>query len=321
MKTSAVVAALVCGFGLSSGASAQNADPISESAAVYMMYQSDAEDVAAKPFKDVGDIDSALNTLGAYNADQLTRGWMAYSALVASQDPEFSATVRDIEAFYGREPVMRSFAAGNGYARSLAGGDNAVGGAIAVTDSDLPKIYASAAIVKEQGYSLQGYGWAKSRIRNGGQRAEVVKVLQGRGKPADSMIVAALTSAAPLSGDTRAGIITAAATTQDVAGAVRLPAFLTSGFTGKRENVAFGKEAVANQIASLAAMRVIGAGSVDQVRLAKVMMEPAVQSCLKMQNLQLQGCVAGVGQEFELPHCISQHTLTEVADCLGNVYK
>jgi hypothetical protein len=51
------------------------------------------------------------------------------------------------------------------------------------------------------------------------------------------------------------------------------------------------------------------------------MMEPAVQSCLKMQNLQLQGCVAGVGQEFELPHCISQHTLTEVADCLGNVYK
>ena len=117
MKTSAVVAALVCGFGLSSGASAQNADPISESAAVYMMYQSDAEDVAAKPFKDVGDIDSALNTLGAYNADQLTRGWMAYSALVASQDPEFSATVRDIEAFYGREPVMRSFAAGNGYAR------------------------------------------------------------------------------------------------------------------------------------------------------------------------------------------------------------
>jgi len=300
MKTSGVVAALVCGFGLSAGASAQKADPISESAAVYMTYQSDAEDVAAKPFKNAGDIDSALNTLGAYNADQLTRGWMAYSALVASQDPEFSATVRNIEAYYGREPVMRSFAAGNSYARSLAGGDNAVGGAIAVTDSDLPKIYSSAAIVKEQGYSLQGYGWAKSRIRNGGQRAEVVKVLQGKGKPADNLIVTALTSAAPLSGDTKAGIITAAATTQDVA---------------------FGKEAVANQIASLAAMRVIGAGSVDQVRLAKVMMEPAVQSCLKMQNLQLQGCVAGVGQEFELPHCISQHTLTEVADCLGNVYK
>lgn len=321
MKTSGVIAALICSFGLSVGASAQTADPISESAAVYMTFQSDAEEVAAEPFKNAGDIDSALNTLGAYNADQLTRGWMAYSALIASQDPEFSATVRDIEAFYGREPVMKSFAAGNNYARSLAGGDNAVGGAIAVTDADLPKIYSSAAIVKEQGYSLQGYGWAKSRIRNGGQRAEVVKVLQGRGKPADNMIVTALTSTTPLWGENKAGIITAAATTEDVAGAVRLPAFLTSGFTGKREKVAFGKETVANQIASLAAMRVIGAGSVDQARLAKVMIEPRVQSCLKMQNLQLQGCVAGVGQEFELPHCISQHTLTEVADCLGTVYK
>lgn len=321
MKTSGVIAAVVCGFGLAAGAAAQKADPISESAAVYMTYQSDAEDVAGKPFKSAGDLDSALNTLGAYNADQLTRGWMSYSALVAAQDPEFAATVRDIEAFYGRDPVMKSFAAGNNYARSLAGGDNAVGGAIAVTESDLPRIYSSAATIKEQGYSLQGYGWAKSRIRNGSQRADVVKLLQGKGQSADSLIVTALTETAPLSGETKAGVINAAATATDVAGAVRLPAFLTSGFTGKRQKVAFGKEAVANQIASLAAMRVIGAGNVDQARLTKVMLEPAVQSCLKMQNLQLQGCVAGVGQEFEIPHCISQHTLTEVADCLGSVYK
>ena len=321
MKTSGVIAALACGLVFSAGASAQKADPISENAAVYMTYQSDAETVAAKPFKSAGDIDSALSTLGAYNADQLTRGWMAYSALVAAQDPEFSATVRDIEAFYGREPVMKSFAAGNNYARSLAGGDNAVGGAIAVTESDLPRIYSSAATIKEQGYSLQGYGWAKSRIRNGGDRADSVKLLQGKGGNADALLVSALSGPAPLSADTKAGVINAAATATDVAGAVRLPAFLTTGFTGKRQKVKYGKEAVANQIASLAAMRVIGAGSVDQVRLTKVMMEPAVQSCLKMQNLQLQGCVAGVGQEFELPHCISQHTLSEVADCLGAVYK
>lgn len=321
MKTSGVIAALICGFSVSSGALAQASDTISENAAVYMTYQSDSDDVAAKPFKSAGDLDSALNTLGSYNADQLTRGWMAYSALVASQDPEFSATVRDIEAFYGREPVMKSFAAGNNYARSLKGGDNAVGGAIAVTDGDLPRLYSNAAVIKEQGYSLQGYGWAKSRIRDGGKRAETVKVLQGKAKPADNLIVAALTGPAPLSDTTKTGVINAAATADDMAGAVRLPAFLTTGFTGNRQKVKYGKEAVANQIASLAAMRVIGANSVDQTRLSKVMMEPGVQSCLKMQNLQLQGCVAGVGQEFELPHCISQHTLTEVADCLGSVYK
>lgn len=321
MRTSGVIAALVCSFGISAGASAQKADPISESAAVYMEYQSDADDTAAKPFKNADDITDALNTLGAYNADEITRGWMAYSALIASKDPEFAATVRDIEAFYGRDPVMKSFAAGNNYARSLKGGDNAVGGSIAVTDSDLPKLYSSGAAIKEQGYSLQGYGWAKSRIRDGGKRADAVKVLQGKSKSADNMLITALSGSAPLADGTKAGVINAAATADDVATAVRLPAFLTTGFTGNRQKVKYGKEAVANQIASLAAMRVIGASNVDHARLSKVMMEPAVQSCLKMQNLQLQGCVAGVGQEFELPHCISQHTLTEVADCLGDVYK
>jgi hypothetical protein len=321
MRIKGVFAAIACGLGVSSGAIAQASDPISENAAVYMTFQSDADDVAGKPFKSAGDIDSALSTLGAYNADQMTRGWMAYSALIASQDKEFSSTVRDIEAFYGREAVMKSFAAGNTYARSLKGGDAAVGAAIGVTEDDLPKIYSSAAIVKEQGYSLQGYGWAKSRIKNGSARADTVKVLQGKGKNADNMIVTALSGTAPLSADTKAGVINAAATATDAASAVRLPAFLTSGFTGDRQKVKYGKEAVANQIASLAAMRIIGAGNVDKVRLTKVMMEPAVQSCLKMQNLQLQGCVAGVGQEFELPHCISQHALSEVADCLGEVYK
>lgn len=320
MKTSGVIAALLCGAGLVAGASAQVADPISESAAVYMTYQSDAESVAAKPFKSAGDIEAALGTMGAYNADQLSQGWMAYSAMIAAQDPKFAGKVRDIYAFYG-PGALKSFAKGDGYARSLEGGDDAVGAAVSVTKTDLSKIYSSAAVVKEQGYSLQGYGWAKARIHNGNERSRTVQALQLKGRSADNMIVTALTSASPLSGETKAGVITVAATADDVAGAVRLPAFLTSGFTGNREKVKFGKEAVADQIASLAALRVIGTDSVDQARLKTVMTERTSQSCLKMENLELQGCVASVGQQFEVPHCISAHAMAEVADCLGSVYK
>ncbi len=320
MKTSGVIAALLCGAGLVTGASAQVADPISESAAVYMTYQSDAEQVAAKPFKSAGDIEAALGTMGAYNADQLSQGWMSYSAMIAAQDPQFSSKVRDIYAFYG-QGALKSFAKGDGYARSLEGGDNAVGAAVGVTKTDLSKIYTSAAVVKEQGYSLQGYGWAKARIHNGNERSKTVQALQLKGRSADNTIVTALTSASPLSSDTKAGVITVAATADDVAGAVRLPAFLTSGFTGNREKVKFGKEAVADQIASLAALRVIGADSVDQARLKAVMTEKTSQSCLKMENLELQGCVASVGQQFEVPHCIASHAMSEIADCLGSVYK
>jgi len=318
-----IFAAVLAVAGLAGVSIAQSKDPVSEKAAVYMTYQSDADKVGGKPFKSSGDIDAALETLGSYNADQLTRGWISYSALVASQDPDFRANVRDIEAFYGRDRVVNSFASGGGYARSLKGGDDAVGSAIAVTDEDLARLYSTAAIVKEQGYSLQGYGWAKSRIRDGGRRAENVKLLQGNGKAADNLILAALVApnATPLSDTNAAGVTTAVATASDVATAVRLPTFLTGNFTGGKKKVKYGKEPVANQIASVAALRILGADSVEEARLSRVMLEPSVQSCMKMQNLQLQGCVAGVGQEFEVPHCISQHALAEIADCLGAVYK
>ena len=318
-----VFAAVLAVAGLAGGSMAQAKDPVSEKAAVYMTYQSDADEVGEKPFKSSSDIDAALATLGSYNADQLTRGWISYSALVASQDPDFRANVRDIEAFYGRDRVVNSFASGGGYARSLKGGDDAVGAAIAVTDEDLARLYSNAAIVKEQGYSLQGYGWAKSRIRDGNKRAENVKLLQGKGQAADNLILAALVSpgTTPLSDTNAAGVTSAVATASDVATAVRLPSFLTGGFTGGKKKVKYGKEPVANQIASVAALRIIGADTVEEAKLSRVMLEPTVQSCMKMQNLQLQGCVAGVGQEFEVPHCISQHALAEIADCLGAVYK
>lgn len=316
MKSVRWMSLLAASLALASTAAAQATDKVADSAAVYMTYQTDADDVAAKPFKSTTDIDNALKALGGYNADQLTTGWIAYSAMIAAQDPEFRATVRDLEAFYGRDAMVNGFAKGGRYARSLGGGDNAVGAAIDATDKDVTRLYSAGAIVKEQGYSLQGYGWAKSRIRNGNSRAANVKVLQGQNKLADSGLVAALTGTAspgvslqPASGVTE-GVTT-------VASAVRLPQISAL----QRRKAKFGREGVADQIATLAALRIMGTTNIDQTKLSAAMLDPSVQSCMKMQNLQLQGCVAGVGQEFELPHCISQHALTEIGDCLGDVYK
>lgn len=317
-----VFAASIAVLGLAGTATSQSSDPVSQKAAVYMTYQSDADEVSATPFRSTSDIDAALAKLGGYNADQLTRGWVSYSALVASQDPEFREKVRDIEAYYGRDRVISSFASGGGYARSLEGGDNAVGSAIGATDRDLPRLYTAAAVVKEQGYTLQSHGWAKSRIRDSNRRANDLKFLQGRGNSASDMILAALIAPHGETPLADPAVTNAVAAVSDVTTAVRLPAFMTAGLTpSNRQRVRGGKEPVANQIASLAALRIIGAEGVDDARLNRVMLEPSIQRCMQMQNLQLQGCVAGVGVEFEVPHCISQHALSEIADCLGDVYR
>ena len=98
-------------MGMAFGASAQDGqtedkktgDASSESAAVYATYQSEVTDVKTKPLSSAGDIDHALNSLGGHNPDQLSKGWISYSALIASQDPEYRAAVRDIADFYGRD--------------------------------------------------------------------------------------------------------------------------------------------------------------------------------------------------------------------------
>ena len=138
------IGAIVVAMGMALGASAQetkaeeqkSGDAISKSAAVYATYQSEVTDVKTKPLGSASDIDHALNSLGGHNPDQLSQGWISYSALIASQDPEYRAAVRDIADFYGREAMMNGLANDVRYARTLNGGDTAVSAALAATEAD-----------------------------------------------------------------------------------------------------------------------------------------------------------------------------------------
>ncbi|MEO1642624.1 MAG: hypothetical protein AAFR74_04755, partial [Pseudomonadota bacterium] len=147
-------------------------DPLSRSAAIYGTYQGVVTDVKRSGFNSAGDIDSALTNLGGHNSDQLAQGWLSYSALVAAQDPEFRAAVRDIEGYYGRETLMRGLNNDIGYARSLNGGNSAVGASLSAINADSRRIIGAAAYVKEQAYTLQGTGWAKGRVGNSSAKAD-----------------------------------------------------------------------------------------------------------------------------------------------------
>ncbi|HCE21799.1 MAG TPA: hypothetical protein DF282_04700, partial [Hyphomonas sp.] len=140
MKSIRMIGTAVVALGLAMGASAQSGDPISESAAVYGTYQSDVTDVKEKPFASAKDIDHALNSLGGHNPDQLSKGWISYSALIASQDPEYRAAVRDIASFYGNDALLTGLKNDVRYARQLSGGDNAVSSSLAATEADSQRL-------------------------------------------------------------------------------------------------------------------------------------------------------------------------------------
>ncbi len=324
MKSIRMIGAVFAISGMAAGAFAQTGDTISNSAAVYATYQSDVTDVKAKPLASAGDIDNALNSLGGHNPDQLSKGWIAYSALIASQDPEYRAAVRDIEGFYGRDVLTSGLANDVRYARSLSGGDNAVSAALAATEADSRRLNSAAAYVKEQAYSLQASGWAKAKIGNSRAKATVLGGHQADGVAAKPALITAFSAADIDSVLAQAGVSGAPSLWDNVssaASAIRFPTAITSGLDLNRKRVKYGKEPVADQIATLAALRVIGEEPADSSRLSSAMTERETKGCLNMANLNLQQCVAAANQQYEVPFCIGEHALSDVGKCIGGVYQ
>ncbi|KDA03141.1 MAG: hypothetical protein V7651_02260 [Hyphomonas oceanitis] len=325
MKTIRMIGAAFVGLGLAAGASAQATDPISDTAAVYATYQSDVTDVKDKPLSSAGDIDHALTSLGGHNPDQLSKGWIAYSALIASQNPEYRAAVHDIESFYGRDALESGMRNDVRYARTLSGGDTAVSSALAATEADSRRLNSAAAYVKEQAYSLQASGWAKAKIGNSGAKARGLNLSQSAGIPAKLGLVTAMNDTSFDSVLVQAGSTGAPSLWDNVSGAasaIKFPAAVTSGLTGNRKRVKFGKEPVADQIATLAAYRVLGASTeTNSSQINSAMAERETKGCLNMANLNLQQCVAAANQQYEVPFCIGEHALSDVGKCIGGVYQ
>lgn len=300
--------------------SAPQSDVISKAAAVYGTYQGSVTDFKSTPFSSKKDIDRALTELGGHNSGQLSKGWLSYSALVASQNNEFRAAINESVSHYGRDRILLGLRNNYAYARQLKGGNAAVGQALTAIDADARRIRSAAAQVTEQAYTLQSTGWAKARIGNGGKRADELMAKTRSGLPANGNVMSALNGANANSNFARAGgsgapslwdgLSTAAST-------VRFPSISNHSSSYKR--VRRGQEATADRIATLAAYRSIGAGPAAESAVHTAMSDQQSSSCLNTANLMLMQCVAATRTYDELPFCIGKHALGDVGDCIGKV--
>lgn len=312
----------VPGETVNSSRSSTRLDNISRAAAVYGTYHNDVSGIQNKPLSSASDIDNALTNLGGQNAGQLSNGWLAYSALVAAQDAEFRAAVRDIEGFYGKDRVMSGMRNDIAYARTLDGANGAVSLALAASDADSRRLSDAAAYVKEQAYTLQGSGWAKARIRDANGMAASIDRTSKSGRAPSSTIVSALQSPTLDNALSQAGGSGAPSlwdSTMDTASGIRFPSLRKPSFTARRHDVKLGREQVANRIATLAAYRVMGVDNQTASQISSAMADTQTSSCIRRSQLNLQQCVAASYRQYELPYCISQHALQEISDCIGSV--
>ena len=301
-------------------ATQQKSDPLAQAAALYATYQSDVTDVKSNGFNSAGDIEDSLNNLGGHNPEQLTQGWMAYSALVAAQNPEFRAAVLDIEGYYGRDMLMTGMQNDVRYARTLSGGNAAVNQALSAVDADSRRLIGAAAFVKEQAYSLQGYGWAKGRVGNSQKQATTLFASTQSGIPARGTLLQAMQSPEINTVLEQAGQSGAPSVWESVSGAastIRVPAVVSN--LGQTQRIARGKEPIADRITTLAAYRILDADPSVSGSMRQAMSERETQGCLNMANLNLQQCVAAAHKHYEVPFCIGEHALSDIGKCIGKV--
>ena len=316
---------------LATPAFAQTASPrlLPSAAAAYGEYQSEVSTIQSTPLKSSNELDKALNTFGAQNPDQLSSGWIAYSAMVAAQDKDFAAAVRDIDGYYGRERVMTGMRNDVGYARTLKGGEKALQNALAVNSKDAGRISSAAAFVKDQAYKLQDVTWGKSRLKDAGGVAGKLKVNAKTVKPvtdaaqklfAGPDLNVVLASAQGQGADTSVWDEISVFTASAPAAALNT---LVPGGVGSSSalKVEPKRESTANRIVTLAAFHVLEADATNKDDVKAAMKDKPTFDCIDWSQLQLQACVSAAYTRADLSFCLAEHAIGDAGACFSNVAK
>lgn len=297
-------------------------------AAAYADYQGEVSGISAAPLKSADELEGALDTFGAQNPDQLSAGWIAYSAMVAAQDKDFAAAVRDIDGFYGRDRVMSGMRNDVGYARTLKGGEKALQTALTVNSQDASRISSAAAFVKQQAYSLQNVTWGKARLKDATAAANRLKVNAKTARPiADAAtkffaapdlnlaIADAGVKSASNSIWDRISVITASAPAAALSGiAPAVPAQSALRVDPRREGTA-------NRIVTLAAFHVLEAESGHKDDVQTAMRDKPTFDCIDWSQLQLQACVSAAYTRADLSFCLAEHAIGDAGACFSSVAK
>ncbi|MEO1028520.1 MAG: hypothetical protein AAFX02_05625 [Pseudomonadota bacterium] len=294
-------------------------DTMSRAAAVYGTYQGDVSTVRNKPFSTAKDIETAVTSLGGQDSEQLSRGWLAYSVLVASQSDKFRDAVREVAAEYGKDRVLLAIRRDNSFATQLYGSDDAVKAAMTALDKDSQRINTAASYVKEQAYSLQSAGWAKSKV--GGRKQSIIADL-GTGRSVDDALLTALASDEGDIALNHAGKMGAPSLwegVQKAAQTIRFPTLTGGSFGQQVEQKSAARADLAHRINVMAAYRLLGFDGEGPNQVQMSLADPLSKRCVVKAQLNLKQCVAAVHQQHELPFCISEHALKEVSSCIDNI--
>ena len=265
---------------------------VAEAAAVYVTF---VRDVGAIPaaFSDAESIQSAVRTGAAYDVAQLSRGMIAYGAILALQSPESVAGVRQFGTTpEARQQMIERIVADPAYAATLPGTEAAVGLITATMGKDITALTALAESVEGDAYSIQERDdprrrWATQNVADRLGRLEGAKALSVPQLP---------------SAEESARLFAAA---HSGSGLGLSPAHRAAPFS----------PAIVNSLA-IAALASLGAAGDDaRPNTQALTYESGNEFCLNMAKLMLFQCLAASRPNYEDMFCAGRHVIRDLAIC------
>jgi hypothetical protein len=270
-------------------------DSVAQAASVYVTFMREARTLTA-PFPDAEAIQVALRKGAAYDAPQLSRGMIAYGAILALQSPEFVAGVRAYAADPAqRQEIISRIVADPAYAATFPGAASAAGVIGDVLGADSIAMTAIAEAIENDAYTIQERQdprrrWAITPVANREVRLERVKVLSE-----DDLLPSAEESArlfAAAHSGTGLGVASA------ISGPPYTPATVRS--------------------LALAALAALGAAGEDaRVNTDALQVELNSESCLTMSKLMLFQCLAASRPSYEDIFCAGRHIARDLGTCVA----
>lgn len=274
--------------------------PVVQAAGAYRAYMRKAAAVSAG-FTDGQGVESSLETAEASDPVALSRGVVAYAAVLALQEPAFVAGVRTYAADPGqRRLIAGRIAADPAYAAQMPGAPAAAALIARVLAADAARVGDAGAKVKQSAYDVQRQKWSKADIPDRPGRLARAKSLAAAPMAATPEDVAELSAA--VNGTSPGGArLTAAA---DAGAASATPAGPPYTST------------VARGLA-VAALAALGeGGDANDAAVQTLLNDSGGTFCHNMAKLNLYQCLAVAKPFYEDVFCLGQHIMLDTAQCV-----
>ena len=304
-------------------------DVIAEAAIRYGTYQADVG-LYNRMFNSQDDVAEASRVLGTHNPEMIVSGWLAYSAILASESDVFAAEVRKIAAHHGRDRTLTGFENDIRFALTLDGSQAALGYALTAGQADANRLKRIGNVIVTQSRGeLQSMGWANAKLK--GDSHEFVEDLQAAsiaGRPVSGNISRLFEgSRIDLAADqaTALGTSTSLWDSVPVTGTdFSLPVLsetTTPGRTSVYRNP--DNDFINSRITTLAAYRILGETQPGNTGVAKALTDKEITGgltdCVTMTQFEYRGCLVGNYKVFERVFCIGEHAVTDVGRCIGDI--